>query len=163
MSNLIIVLGALVVALFFRVFIISVYKIPTPSMSPTFLPGDFIMASQVSYGLKFPWSEDVWFASKPQVGDLIVFKFKKKPTITYIKRIFAIDGEEFKLADGTAQKIPVGEVAVMNDNTDVTDDSREQGFVALADINSQAKSIWFSYSKESGVRWSRLLTAPAAR
>ena len=160
--NLFYVVSALLFATFLRVFIIGVYKVPTNSMSPTFLPGDFILASQISYGLHFPWNEDTWFKSKPKRDDIIIFSFKKKPTMTYVKRVTAIEGDSVTGADGKIVIIPANEVFVLNDNPEVSDDSRTQGFVALSDIEGSVKFIWFSSSKESGARWNRILKLPAS-
>jgi signal peptidase I len=126
-------------------------------MNPTFISGDFIIASQVSYGLKFPWIESVWFKSTPQKGDLIIFTFKNKPSISYIKRVVAIEGEQVDTARGP-QKVGVGEVYVLSDNREVLEDSRDLGMVAIERIESQAKMIWFSFSPNNEIRWNRILT-----
>ncbi len=148
---------ALSLALFFRLFVISVYKIPTESMAPTFLPGDFIIASQVSYGLKLPWSESVWFKATPQKGDLVVFTFKTKPAISYIKRVAGVEGDEVDTLQGK-QKVETGQIYVLSDNPADVDDSRRLGFVPIDRIESQAKLIWFSLSTQNEIRWNRILT-----
>ena len=157
--NIVIVLGALLMALILRSFILSVYKIPTNSMEPTFLPGDFIFASKVAYGFKLPFSKSVWFGSAPQKGDLVIFKFKGKPEITYVKRVTAIAHETIEMKDGTQQTVPEGEIFVANDNDSIKDENQE-GFVSVPDIDGQAKIIWFSSTKDSGIRWQRIFSAP---
>jgi signal peptidase I len=152
-----VVLVALALALFCRVFIISVYKIPTESMAPTFLPGDFILGSQVAYGLRFPWSRSTWFKSTPKKGDLIVCFFQSKPGVPYIKRITGIEGDEIETAHGKL-KIGANQFYVLSDNPSVREDSRDLGLVTLDHIESQAKLIWFSFSPENQVRWRRVLT-----
>ncbi len=158
-SNYAVVIYALLGALFFRTFIVSVYKIPTNSMKPTFLPGDFILASRISYGLQFPWTDEAWFASAPARGDLVVVKFKGKPGITYIKRVIAVAGENVTTADGSVVTVPQTEIYVASDNREINDDSKE-GFASLVDVDSQAKIIWYSASKESGIRWKRIFNLP---
>lgn len=96
---------ALLSALFFRGFLISVHKIPTVSMAPTFWPGDFIMSSQVAYGLRLPWSKEIYFENSPKRGDLIIFQFNQKKSATkstsqYVKRIVAIAGDEIVMKEG---------------------------------------------------------------
>jgi signal peptidase I len=150
-----IVFIALSLALFCRIFIVAVYKIPTESMAPTMLPGDFILGSQVSYGLRFPWSQNVWFKATPKKGDLIVFSFKSKPSISYIKRVAAVEGEEALTLNGPI-KVGPGQVFVLSDNRDVLEDSRDLGLVSIEQIESQAKVIWFSFEKH--VRWDRIFT-----
>ncbi len=157
-SHYTLIFCALLLALFVRTFLISVYKIPTDSMHPTFLSGDFIFASQVSYGVKFPWNQDVWFKANPQKNDLVIFKFKGKPMISYLKRVTAVEGETITV-DGNPQVVPVGEVFVASDNHNSSDENKE-GFALVKDIESEAKLIWFSYSKESGVRWNRVFMLP---
>jgi signal peptidase I len=154
------VMSAFLFALILRTFIIGIYKIPSSSMEPTFLPGDFILASQISYGLHLPWSEDVWFPTKPKRGDLIIFNYKNKASTTFIKRVTAIEGDQVKQSDGKMLTVPPNEVFVLNDNPEINDDSRTQGFVSILDVEGQVKLIWFSESKESGVRWPRVLTTP---
>lgn len=158
-SNYPVIIFALLAALFFRTFIVSVYKIPTNSMEPTFLPGDFIFASKIAYGLQFPWSEESWFETSPKKGDLVIFKFKGKPGITFIKRVSAVAGETVTTADGAQQVVPPGEIFVENDNHEIKD-ANQSGLASIRDVDSQAKFIWFSSSKESGNRWKRIFSAP---
>ncbi|MBC7754505.1 MAG: signal peptidase I [Moraxellaceae bacterium] len=104
-KNIYWILFALIAALFFRTFLISVHKIPTVSMAPTFWPGDYIMSSQVAYGLHFPWSKDTYFKSAPGQNDLIVFQFTSqkaasKSSSQYVKRIVAIEGDEIEMREG---------------------------------------------------------------
>lgn len=87
----------IIVALFCRAFLVSVYKVPTQKMAPTILAGDFVFASKVSYGLKFPWSESVYFNAKPERGDLVVFH---KNSQIFIKRIVAVPLDEVEFIDG---------------------------------------------------------------
>jgi len=147
----------LAVAFFCRLFLISVYKIPTESMAPTVLPGDIIMGSQISYGIRFPWSETTHFQDKPKKGDLVIVSFKNKPAISYIKRVAGIEGDEVETQDGK-QKVGPNEVYVLSDNPNTREDSRDFGLVSLDQIESQAKFVWFSFSPESKIRWTRILT-----
>ncbi len=153
----VIVFFALCLALFFRLFILAVYKIPTQSMQPTLLQGDYVIASQIAYGLKFPWSETSWFRSHPHKGDLIVFTFKSKPAVPYIKRVVAVEGEDYQTEKGPVHVGP-NEVYVLSDNKAILEDSRDLGLVSVGDIESQAQMIWFSISAEEGIRWKRILT-----
>lgn len=89
-----IVLISVVLALICRAFVISVYKVPTQSMAPTILAGDFVLASNTSYGLKLPWNEEAYFESEPKKGDLVVYS---KDAKTYIKRVVAVAADEVEL------------------------------------------------------------------
>ena len=126
-------------------------------MSPTFLPGDFIIGSQVSYGLKFPWSQDTWFKAAPKKGDLIVFTFKSRPAITYVKRVAAVAGDEVDTSQGK-QTVGPSQVYVLSDNPNILEDSRDLGMVSIEQIESRAQFILFSFSPENEIRWNRILT-----
>ncbi|AGH94964.1 signal peptidase I [Pseudobdellovibrio exovorus] len=84
-------------ALFFRAFLISVYKVTTQSMAPVMLSGDFVLSSQYSYGLRVPWDSDVYFQSAPKRGELVVFSKNYK---TYIKRVVAVERDEVAYQQG---------------------------------------------------------------
>lgn len=126
-------------------------------MAPTFLPGDIIIGSQISYGIRFPWSQSTHFQTKPQKGDLVVVSFKNKPAISYIKRVAGVEGDEVEINSGK-QKVGPNEFYVLSDNANVREDSRDLGLVSIEQIESRAKMIWFSFSPESEIRWKRFLT-----
>ena len=84
-------------ALFIRTLIISVLKVPTATMVPSLVPGDFIVASKLSYGLRFPWQQEGYFESDPQIGDIVVFKLTNKPGSLFVKRIVAGPGAKVKI------------------------------------------------------------------
>lgn len=92
-----IVISAIILALFCRAFLVSVYKVSSQSMAPAILAGDFILGFQTSYGLKFPWSHEVYFASQPQRGDLIAYS---KGSKIYIKRVIATGSESVEYKAG---------------------------------------------------------------
>lgn len=72
------VFGAVLLAVFFRVFFISVYRVPTNSMEPVILSGELIVANQIAYGFKLPWMVSGYFESDPKVGDIVAIKMKRK-------------------------------------------------------------------------------------
>jgi signal peptidase I len=92
-----IVISAIIVALFCRAFLVSVYKVPSQTMAPTIISGDFIFALQTSYGIKFPWSKEVYFPSKPQRGDLIAYL---KDSKIFIRRVLAIEQDKIEYIGG---------------------------------------------------------------
>lgn len=92
-----VVVVAVVIALFCRAFLVSVYKVPTQTMAPAILAGDFILASQVAYGFRTPWSPESYLIAAPEAGDLVVFSKDYK---TYIKRVAALAQDEFYYRDG---------------------------------------------------------------
>lgn len=88
----------------FRTFITSPYKIPSSSMMPTLLVGDFLFVSKFTYGLPIPFSGGKrLFASPPEKGDIIVFE-KKLPLGGYqntIKRVVALPGDKISFNNQT--------------------------------------------------------------
>ena len=74
-----------------RCFILEPFRIPSGSMEPTVLIGDFIFTNKFIYGIKIPiTNKKIIQINKPERGDIIVFK---KDKISYLKRIIAIPGD----------------------------------------------------------------------
>jgi signal peptidase I len=71
------------------------FRIPSGSMMPTLLQGDFIFVSKYSYGLRLPVTETKIFETgSPERGDVVVFRLPSDPTINYIKRVVGLPGDE---------------------------------------------------------------------
>jgi len=86
---------AVLIALILRFFVIGAYKIPTPTMWPSLLAGDFVFAYKLPYGLRFPFGATKYFAyGKPEHGDIVVFHYDVAPTTPHIKRVIGIPGDE---------------------------------------------------------------------
>lgn len=84
-----------------RFLLIGVYKVPSNSMAPSLIAGDYILVSKMSYGLKFPWSTSQgWSASQPKHGDVVVLNFKKRQTTPYVKRVIAGPGDKVEITSG---------------------------------------------------------------
>ena len=98
---------ALLVALAVRTLAYQPFNIPSESMVPTLLKGDFLFVSKFSYGysrysLPFgvPLFEGRVFASEPERGDVIVFQLPADPSQTYIKRLVGLPGDRVRVRDG---------------------------------------------------------------
>lgn len=84
--------------------IIEAFKIPSGSMIPTLLVGDYIFVNKFAYGLHFPFAE--WVSDEPVTlipratpkrGDIIVFKYPKNESIYFIKRVIGTPGDVIEL------------------------------------------------------------------
>lgn len=80
---------------FVRSFIVEPFKIPSGSMMPTLLAGDYILVNKFTYGLRVPILNNV-FASinQPSRGDVFVFHYPPQPSIDYIKRVVGLPGDK---------------------------------------------------------------------
>ncbi len=87
----------------FRSTFFEPFRIPSGSMIPTLLIGDFILVNKMAYGLKVPFSD--WYTDpiyiyqgeKPKRGDIIVFKYPKDPNVNYIKRVVGVPGDTVEM------------------------------------------------------------------
>src|SRR6056297_2832847 len=85
----------LLIVLIFRSFIFEPFKIPSGSMQPTLLIGDFIVVSKFSYGLRLPVTNTkILETGAPERGDVMVFRYPEDPNVNYIKRVVGLPGDE---------------------------------------------------------------------
>src|SRR5690606_19423686 len=100
-SIILIVVSVLV----FRSVFFEPFKIPTGSMIPTLMIGDFILVNKFSYGFKIPFSDwvgDPTYVTgpeEPKRGDVIVFKYPKDTSFNYIKRVVGLPGDTIEVID----------------------------------------------------------------
>lgn len=88
------IITALILALLIRAYIIQAFKIPSGSMIPTLVIGDHILVNKFLYGTKIPFSETMVLEfTKPEKGDIIVFKYPEDPARDFIKRVVAVEGD----------------------------------------------------------------------
>jgi signal peptidase I len=89
---------ALILALVIRAFIIQAFSIPSGSMMPTLLVGDYLLVNKFVYGIRNPFSNKVWMhLSTPKRWDIVVFVFPQEPSKDYIKRVVALPGEKVQI------------------------------------------------------------------
>ncbi len=84
----------LLIVLLFRSFVFEPFKIPSGSMIPTLLVGDFIVVNKFSYGLKLPVVNKKFLSlGKPARGDVVVFRYPVDPSVNFIKRLIGLPGD----------------------------------------------------------------------
>lgn len=85
-----------------RSFIVEPFRIPSASMMPTLLIGDFILVNKYDYGIRLPVLNLMVIPNKtPQRGDIVVFRYPLDPKIPFIKRVVGLPGDHIAYYDKT--------------------------------------------------------------
>ena len=102
-----VIVQALLIALVVRTFLFQPFNIPSGSMIPTLLIGDYLFVSKYAYGYSnhsFPFSPDFFsgriFAAPPKRGDVAVFKLPRDGQTDYIKRVIGLPGDKIQMKEG---------------------------------------------------------------
>ena len=102
-----VIIHALILALVVRVFLFQPFNIPSGSMIPTLLVGDYLFVSKFTYGYSrysFPFGINLFpgriWASDPERGDVAVFKLPHDNETDYIKRVIGLPGDEIQMVHG---------------------------------------------------------------
>lgn len=84
----------LLIVLIFRSFLFEPFKIPSGSMIPTLLIGDFIVVNKFAYGLRLPVTHTkILSIGEPHRGDVIVFRYPVDTSVNFIKRLVGLPGD----------------------------------------------------------------------
>ena len=110
----IVIAGAL--ALGFRSLLFEPFNIPSGSMIPTLLVGDYLFVSKYSYGYSrysFPFGMAPFdrrvFETPPERGDVAVFRQPQNESVAFIKRIVGLPGDRIQVTDGVLR---INDVAI---------------------------------------------------
>jgi len=186
-------LYAVILTLLLRVFVVQAFRIPSESMVPTLLVGDFLFVNKFEYGPKLPFTHvRLPGITHPKLGDVIVFQYPQDPSRDYIKRCVATGGQTVEVKDkalyvegkkrdepfvihGDAMvqpaafgprdyfgpfTVPPGNLFMMGDNRDNSNDSRFWGPVDFDLVRGRAMFIYWSWDGDRNwPRFQRLFKA----
>jgi signal peptidase I len=173
-----IILAAIVLGM--RIFVGEASVVPTASMEGTILVGDHLFMDKLLYGPEIPlvhWRLPV--LKTIHRGDIIVFRYPKDVTETFLKRVTALGGDRLEIKNGvlyvnsqpvqepyavhhapvhSAEEswgptvVPEGKLFVMGDNRDNSSDSRDWGFVPMNNVIGEPLFVYWSYDAPTA-RW----------
>jgi signal peptidase I len=82
------------IVLVLRSFLVEPFRIPSGSMMPNLLIGDFILVNKFSYGIRLPvLNVKIFDIGEPERGDVMVFRYPEDPSIPFIKRVIGLPGD----------------------------------------------------------------------
>ena len=88
------------IVLVLRSFIVEPFRIPSNSMMPTLLTGDFILVNKFNYGIRLPVLDTkIVDVGLPERGDVVVFRFPGDPSTPFIKRVVGVAGDRIAYYD----------------------------------------------------------------
>ena len=129
-----VIVQALLLALVIRTLFFQPFSIPSGSMRPTLLEGDYLFVTKWAYGYSrysLPFGPNIFsgriWDAPPERGDVAVFKFPPNPSLDYIKRVIGLPGDRIQVREGVLyindEAVPrekIGEI----DNPDITEVDR---------------------------------------
>jgi len=113
------ILLALLLALFIRAFFVQAYKIPSGSMIPTLLIGDYLLVNKITFGIKNPIKDDFFYLRRlPNRQDIVVFTYPVDQKVDFIKRVIGLPGDTVKIVN---KKVYVNDIPLDEPYVQFTD------------------------------------------
>jgi len=114
----------LLVVFLLRAFVVEPFRIPSGSMKPTLLVGDFILVNKFTYGIRLPViNKKIITYNEPERGDVMVFRYPVNPNDNFIKRVIGVPGDRItyrdkilSVNDSVVHKSLVDKETVINDD-----------------------------------------------
>ncbi len=84
-----------ILVLLLRSFLVEPFRIPSGSLEPTLMVGDFVAVNKFAYGLRLPVLETrIIPLAKPRKGEIAVFRWPPEPSYDFIKRVIGVGGDK---------------------------------------------------------------------
>jgi signal peptidase I len=121
----------ILIVLVIRSFLFEPFRIPSNSMMPTLLDGDFIFVNKFAYGLRLPvLNSKIVEIGQPKRGDVIVFRLPSDPSVNYIKRLVGLPGDHIAVR---SERLYINEQLVPVEKKGLYMGPRNTGYEAGAD------------------------------
>src|SRR3990167_370983 len=83
-----------------RSFLVEPFRIPSGSLEPSLMTGDFILVNKFNYGVRLPvLHKEIYPINKPQRGDIAIFRWPPNPSVDFIKRVVGLPGDHISYID----------------------------------------------------------------
>ena len=137
-----------VVVLLLRSFVFEPFRIPSDSMMPTLLDGDFIIVNKFAYGLRLPiLNRKILEIGQPQRGDVVVFRYPVNPSVNYIKRLVGLPGDRVLVRE---DRITINGVAVPTSDRGLYGDGCYEGLhLAQEQLGAHSHRMMFCPATDS--------------
>lgn len=121
----------LLIVFLLRSFLFEPFRIPSGSLEPTLLIGDFILVNKFDYGVRLPViHKKVAGSGAPQRGDIIVFRWPPNPSVNFIKRVIGLPGDHISYVNKeltvNGQKVPQEFLQDVTVQTELSGDAQVQ-------------------------------------
>lgn len=158
-ENIKVIIQALLLAVVIRTVFFQPFTIPSGSMMPTLLVGDYIFVNKFAYGYSkysLPLSPNLFsgriFGSEPERGDIVVFRFPPNPDIDYIKRVVGLPGDRIQMIDG-----------VLNINGQPVPKQQDGTFTSDYRLDPGSDVPVFRETLDNGITYDTLDQSPTSR